>query len=93
MKPPLCSICRKKFSPSKSGGSGVYFKLTKEQQAEKDRMKERRMIGHPPGYHWFCENHIEKARKYKHLHWSEAKSHILKKTGLFNRLKSFFQGN
>ncbi|MEL6255062.1 MAG: hypothetical protein AAFR87_23845 [Bacteroidota bacterium] len=54
-------------------------------------MKEKKMVGHPPGYYWFCEAHIEKARKYKHLYWSEAKELILKKPGLFTRLQSFFQ--
>ncbi|MEM8888002.1 MAG: hypothetical protein AAGD28_08450 [Bacteroidota bacterium] len=93
MKPPKCSICSKKFSPSKEGGGGVYFKLTEEQQARKKRMKEKRMVGHPPGYHWFCEKHIKKAKKYKHLHWPEAKGMILKKSGLFARIQSLLRGH
>ena len=89
MKPPQCSICRKNFNPGKEGGGGVYFKLNAEEQARKDRMKAERMVGHPPGYHWFCVKHIEKAQKHKNLHWSEAKIQILKKENLFIRFLSF----
>ncbi len=73
MRPPICAICRKRFSPRKANGSGlVYFKLSEEEKARNDRMKEKRMKGHPSGREWFCEEHYSIAQKYNHLTRGEA---------------------
>jgi len=80
MRPPICAICRKRFSPSQTEGGLVYFKLTEEEEASNNRMKERRMIGHPKGREWFCEEHRSLAEAHKHLTQKEAitiiKKHI-----------------
>ncbi|MEL6926755.1 MAG: ribosome maturation factor RimM [Bacteroidota bacterium] len=71
MKPPICAICRKRFAP-RTGGNLVYFKLTEEEQEKLDRMKARRIIGHPPGRVWFCSDHYDAAMALKHLSAREA---------------------
>lgn len=72
MRPPICSICRARFSPSGTKGGLVFFKESEEDKARNKRMKENRMVGHPAGREWFCELHIEKAKSLKHLTLKEA---------------------
>lgn len=78
MRPPICAICHKRFRAAGTAGGRITFLLTEEEAERKKRMIERRMKGHPPGLEWFCEDHIELARKYKHLTKAEAKQEIKK---------------
>ena len=71
MRPPICAICRKRFSP-RTEGESISFPLTEEEQKQKKFMKINRRIGHPPGLEWFCNKHLTVAKKYKHLHRKEA---------------------
>ena len=78
MMPPRCVLCGKsrRKNPDEKFRL-VYFKLTTEQQARKDRMQESRKTGHPPGTHWFCEQHIKRAKALRSLTWGEAKEIIM----------------
>lgn len=78
MKPPHCSLCDKNLRRNPDEDfSLVRFKLTAEQQARKEKMKEKRMVGHPPGAHWFCEQHAMKAKALRSMTWGEAKEIIM----------------
>ena len=72
MKPPICSICDKKFDLEKDNGGLVYFRLTPEQEKFNERFKQPGFTGHPQGAHWFCGEHFEKAKKLEHLTDHEA---------------------
>lgn len=72
MRPPICVICKKRFSPSDTEGGLVYFKLSEEEVKSNERFKERKFVGHPKGREWFCEKHIEQAKENKHLTFKEA---------------------
>ena len=74
MKPPICSFCGSRFSPSKTPGTSLKFAISAEDEASNQRMQDTRRKGHPKGLHWICEIHIEAARELTHLHWSEAKA-------------------
>lgn len=63
MKPPICALCRKRFSPS-SGGSTVSFK---DYTSLPDGI-----VGHPKGLAWFCSDHIDLAEVHSHLSMAEA---------------------
>ena len=78
MKPPICSYCRSRFSPSKTGGTSLKFAISAEDEASNQRMREKRMPHHPKGLHWICETHIDAARKLTHLHWPEARAEMKK---------------
>ena len=90
MKPPICAICRKDFRKSIGEGGTVSFRLTEEDQAFNQRMKDERMVGHPAGLHWFCGEHYPIAQKYKHLNWAEARKAIKNDSGFLGRLKDLF---
>lgn len=90
MRPPICAICHKDFRRSTSEGGGVRFKLTEKDKAHNQRLKENLMVGHPAGYEWFCEDHIEAAKKYKHLTWGEARTKI-KEESKGGRFWNFFK--
>ena len=68
MKPPMCALCKAKFSPSKEGGGTVRFA---DYQPLPDRM-----VGHPKGLVWFCGRHIKQAKALKHLNHSEAMAQL-----------------
>ncbi len=70
MKPPICELCDKDFNPDEGGGL-IYFKKT-EKGLEFDRKVEQGMVGHPPYAAWFCQNHVEAARKVTNLTLEEA---------------------
>ena len=77
MRPPICAICHKDFRASSDEGGLVSFKETIKDKAFNLRFETTRIVGHKRALEWFCGNHIETARKYKHLTWSEAKSLIV----------------
>lgn len=63
MKPPYCIICGKD-----KNCDVVYFKKT----PEGEEFERRKWVGHPPDCDWFCEDHIEMAKKHQHLTIGEA---------------------
>lgn len=90
MKPPICSICKKDFRSKIQEGGRITFKLTDKEKKRKEEMKERRMVGHPPGLHWFCKRHLAIAKKYRTLTYAEAKPKIIKESFIGYRLFSRF---
>lgn len=73
MKPPICALCHTDFRhETDSKGGLLYFTLTPEQEAERRRMVETHMTGHPPGAAWFCSEHYEQASQLTHLSSGEA---------------------
>ena len=65
--PPICSFCNARFDPFKSKGELLHFKISDEDKASNQRMRDKRMVGHPIGAHWFCEAHVDAARELTHL--------------------------
>lgn len=76
MRPPICDICKKRFSPSSKKSGLIQFLLTDEEKEKMQQRKAKRIIGHPIGRKWFCEIHYPVAVNFKHLHWSEARHQI-----------------
>lgn len=72
MRPPICCVCYTRFSPSSSEGGLVYFKLSEQEEQFNQRMKDQRMVGHPKGRDWFCEQHFAKAKSLNDLTLKEA---------------------
>ena len=75
MKPPVCSICQKRFF---EGGGLVRFKETEEDKLFNKRFEQKGFVGHPTNVFWFCSEHIEEAMEYQDLTKIEAFK-ILKK--------------
>ncbi|MHA1303108.1 MAG: hypothetical protein ACTSQE_14295 [Candidatus Heimdallarchaeaceae archaeon] len=70
MKPPICSICDKRFNPD--DGDIVYFKRTKNVIEWEEMMEREGKVGHPPNAEWFCSKHLSAAEALKHLPVDEA---------------------
>lgn len=70
MKPPICTICRRRFFPPEGGL--VTFVPTDEDKEELKRFEEPGFVGHPPNQFWFCGDHIAAARALQHLTRTEA---------------------
>jgi|ETNmetMinimDraft_25_1059894.scaffolds.fasta_scaffold134098_2 hypothetical protein len=61
MKPPICNVCYKKFDFDGSGEDNlVEFSDYKEPSEDAE-------VHHPVGQLWFCERHIQSARRLHHL--------------------------
>ena len=94
MKPPRCQICGKDFRRNRNGGKLVSFQLTEKQKLRKKEMQEKRMVGHPPGRVWFCNEHLELAQKYSHLDSSTAlqkmKEELEGGSSIFQKMKNYF---
>lgn len=88
MKPPICSYCGSRFSPSKTGGTTLKFAITAEEEASNQWMRDNRRVGHPKGLHWICETHIAAAEELTHLHWPEARAKMEKDIELSNNPKA-----
>lgn len=88
MMPPMCQMCRKssRSNPDEKFKL-IYFKLSEEQKEQKVRMKENRMVGHPPGAHWFCLEHAALMKPLKHLEYKDAKAELRKPKGVWERIK------
>ena len=71
MRPPECAICGKGYEEG-SDCELVEFQMTEEERSIDQRMKEEGLDGHPPGTEWFCERHIDQAKKLRHLNLNEA---------------------
>ncbi len=77
MKPPICTICNKRFKPSEKQGL-IRFKLSEKDKEFNKKFEEKGFVGHKAGEDWFCETHYKVALKYKHLSLTEAYKQIKK---------------
>ena len=66
MKPPMCNLCKRKFSPSKEEGGGGTVRFADYKPLP------RGMVGHPYGLAWFCGEHIKAAKVVKKLDYKDA---------------------
>ncbi|MEL6880170.1 MAG: hypothetical protein AAGM27_07490 [Cyanobacteria bacterium J06554_3] len=74
MKPPICAVCGKRFSPGKGEDGGTTVKF-----ADYAPLPERR-VGHPKGMVWVCSEHLEGARSHANLTTAEAIKKIREET-------------
>jgi hypothetical protein len=72
MMPPICSFCHARFDPFKSKGELLHFKISDEDKASNQRMRDSHRLGHAKGAHWFCEAHVDAARELKDLEIKDA---------------------
>ncbi len=80
MIPPICELCFKDFRDEEEGGDLLYFKMTeKGREFEKRTEEEPGFTGHPPDAAWFCNEHLEEAKKLTHLTLDEAMVILRKK--------------
>jgi len=66
MKPPVCVICDKRFTPSEQGDL-IYFKKSRGDIEWVEEMERTGSVGHPPYAEWFCREHYKKASELKDL--------------------------
>lgn len=71
MKPPICTLCDCRLAPDDGGGL-VHFHLTEAQKAANKAFEQPGFVGHPQGLHWFCGEHIGKAKEMAHCTDNEA---------------------
>lgn len=91
MRPPICAICHKDFRADLGKGGTVSFKPTESDKSYNEKIRKRRMVGHPPNLEWFCNKHLKIAEKYKHLNRSEAIPKILRSSNLWTRVIYLFK--
>jgi len=77
MKPTICEICHKRFTPSDKAGV-VYFRKSPGDIEWDKRVEEEGIIGHPPYAEWFCEIHHPQAKKMETLTRMEAMNEFRK---------------
>jgi len=77
LRPPICVICNKRFSPNEGGL--VYFKKRPSDLEWDEMMEKKGMVGHPPYTEWFCDKHYKEAEKLKHLTIDKAMKILLEK--------------
>ncbi len=80
MKPPVCIICDKRFSPSEEGDV-IYFKKRRSDKKWVKRMERTGSVGHPPYAEWFCEKHYKAAKELEGLPINEAMQILKEKFG------------
>lgn len=91
MKPPRCAVCEKRFFAKKEGDL-VSFKLTDEQKLKKQEMQQKGHVGHPVGKLWFCNEHLQLAKKYSHLTVIEAFKEIREdESSPIQKIKNYFR--
>ncbi|MHA1199806.1 MAG: hypothetical protein ACTSQF_10805 [Candidatus Heimdallarchaeaceae archaeon] len=78
MKPPICIICDKRFTPSEKGDV-IYFKKSKSDIEWVEEMERTGSVGHPPYAEWFCEKHFKGAKELEDLTCTEAMQILRKK--------------
>ncbi len=79
MMPPICRLCFKDFR-DEGGGGDLRFKSTEEgKEFEKRVEEEPDLVGHHPDDAWFCNEHLEEAKKLTHLTLDEALDVLRKK--------------
>ncbi len=93
MKPPFCAMCGNNLRNDEREFELLYFKLTLEEEASNQRMRDNRRVGHPAGAYWFCADHTEQAKTLTHLHIKEAKAIMEqppKPPSLWERFRALF---
>ena len=77
MRPPICEICGKDFSPGKGAGT-VSFAHDESEPWWAGRVSEEEVaehgepMGHPPHLGWFCREHYPAAHELRELEIGEA---------------------
>lgn len=66
MRPPICTICNKRFSPAADAGLVYFTESTSDREANK-RFQQPGFVGHKRGHEWFCAEHYAHAFAHKHL--------------------------
>ena len=66
MEPPICNVCHKKFDFDR------YYEEYLVEFADYKEPSEDAEAHHPVGQLWFCERHIQSARRLHHLTSREA---------------------
>ncbi|TXT60152.1 MAG: hypothetical protein BAJALOKI2v1_130034 [Promethearchaeota archaeon] len=74
MRPPICYICNKRFTPNEGGL--IYFKRRESDVKWDKKAEDPGFVGHPPYAEWFCEDHYNEAYKRKHLTIDKAKKEL-----------------
>ena len=92
MMPPHCAICKNNLRNDKRKFKLLRFKLTPEEEAANQRMKDDGRVGHPKGAYWFCADHKEQAKTLTHLYINDAKI-IMRNKSLWQQVKNFFDTN
>jgi len=77
MKPPICTICDKRFDLSEDECGLIYFDKRQSDIEWQKKMNEKGMVGHPPYARWFCTRHYKKAKQLEHLTVDEAMPEII----------------
>lgn len=65
MRPPICAVCKTKFSPD--AGALVSFATDPADDEWYERAKQPGFVGHPPHKEWFCKDHKDAALALKAL--------------------------
>lgn len=73
MRPPICTICNKRFSPASDAGLIHFTESAADKQAN-ERFKQPGFVGHKRGHEWFCAKHYPDALRHKHLTSAEYKA-------------------
>lgn len=66
MRPPICTICHQRFSPSTEAGLVRFVESTSD-KAFNERFQQPGFVGHKRGHEWFCKTHYADAFEHKHL--------------------------
>ena len=72
MRPPECAVCDLDLDPNEGGGLVSFCRQPSDEDWYRRSEAEPGFVGHPPNVEWFCANHIDAARKLKHLSLREA---------------------
>ena len=72
MRPPICAICGNDFREAFNEGGMIHFKFSETDIEFNKSVKNEGITGHPAGLEWFCGIHFKIAKKYRHLHLSDA---------------------
>ena len=81
MRPPVCDICGKDFTPGKGAGT-VSFAHDESEPWWKGRFTEEEVaehgepVGHPPYVGWFCRTHYEAAHALRELEIGAAQARL-----------------
>jgi hypothetical protein len=72
MKPSVCELCKKPHLAESGSVSGDWLEFADYKPLELG------VIGHPDGFEYFCDEHVEAARKLTHLPANDALSELQK---------------
>ncbi|MBY8999564.1 MAG: hypothetical protein KGD64_01490 [Candidatus Heimdallarchaeota archaeon] len=74
MKPPVCVICSRRFSPQEEGGVVNFAKRKGDIEWEK-----KDIVEHPPYADWFCGRHFSYAENLSGLTINKAMEKIIER--------------